>query len=75
MDSTDEKFFKIVSEEPNGETTISVKARVVRMIMGGKIKAVSDDCVTIIAKDGDVFRIGKYIYIWRAELKELEIQC
>lgn len=75
MKNTDEKFFKIVEELPNGETVIELKARVVRPIMGGKIKKTSNESVTIVAAPGSVFRIGAYIYIWRADVKKLEIQC
>ena len=75
MKSANEKFFKIVKELPNGDTVIELKARVVRPIMGGKILKTSDEAVTIVASPGSVFRIGAYIYIWRTDLKQLELQC
>jgi len=71
----DDKFYKVVEENERVDTLILIKERTVRPVNGGQIVKSSEEGVTVKVTDGDVLRIGKYLYIWIAAKKVFEIQC
>lgn len=70
-----ENFYTIVREEECIESSVLIKHRIVRPVSGGKIVKTSEEGVTVKVKNGDVLRIGEYLYIWLGERKQFELQC
>ena len=73
--SSSDNFFEIIEQNEKVETTILIKKKTVSPISGGRITKTSEKGVTVKVTDGDVLRIGEYIYVWNGAKQELEVQC